>query len=288
MTDTMNMQRFLKRIHIAGTLWFIICAAALLVITLRQAGVQWWVIFSLSGYGVVLGVFLLAVYLFALFRGVVRAQFAQEHPLSTTPAYLLLYDASPFLGAAAGLLCITGIYEPAAIVRIIAEGTLVMTFVIWVVVDSGVGLIESVLPQSVRHRNQRLAKIKAEKTRIQQENAALLTSLQKREQDLKRTWDEQFRDAADELAALFCGTADQLHQIQAKTTDLGAKAWQMGQMACMQFVHKMICDRLGRNEQDRCVDYAAMWWDGIGTWRRPKSSALLAYTKSLSKMPTKE
>ena len=266
----MNVQRLLKRIHILGTLWFLVCAAALLVISLRQAGVNWWLIFSISGYGVVLFVFLLALYLFALFRGVVRAQYAEEHPLSTTPAYLFLYDTAPFLGTIAGLVGSFGLADPAAVVRIVVEGTIAMTFVTWVVLDSGVGLVESMLPKSIRHRTQRLAVIKAEKRRVQQENAALLESLERREEDLRRCWQAEFGVIADELAELYCGSGGSLQQIQAKTAEAGAKAWQIGRIACMRYVHQMVCERIARHEQGGCVDYAALWWDGIGAWRRPK------------------
>ncbi|HDS85466.1 MAG TPA: hypothetical protein ENN97_09770 [Phycisphaerales bacterium] len=266
----MNAQRLLKRIHILGTVWFLVCASALLVVSLRQAGVNWWLIFSISGYGVVLFAFLLALYLFALFRGVVRAQYIDEHPLSTSPAYLLFYDAAPFLGAVAGLLGSYGISEPAAVIRIVAEGTLAMTFLTWVLLDSVIGLIEAILPESRRHRARRLAEARAEKRRIQRENVALLESLEQRELNLRREWEQTFRDGVEELIELYCGPGGRLQQIQAKTAEIGAKAWHMGQIACMRFVHQMIRDRMCDQAQKGCVDYAALWWDGIGTWRRPK------------------
>jgi hypothetical protein len=266
----MNAQRLLKRIHIWGTVWLLVCASALLVISLRQAGVKWWVIFSISGYGAVFLVFLLALYLFALFRGVVRAQYVQEHPLSTSPAYLFFYDMTPFLGTLAGLIAGVGIVDLVALLRIVAEGTLAMTFVTWVVVDSAVGLVEAILPQSRRHRLRRLAEARAEKQRIQQENVALLKSLEQRELDLQKLWEQTFRDAVDDLVELYCDPAGRMQQIQAKTAELGAKAWQMGQITCMRFVHQMIHNRLRERIKNGCVDYAALWWDGIGTWRRPK------------------
>ena len=269
----MNAQRLLKRIHILGTVWFLVCAAALLVVSLRQVGVNWWLIFSISGYGVVLFAFFLALYLFALFRGVVRAQCIEEHPLSTSPAYLFFYDAAPFLGAVAGLLGSYGISEPAAIIRIVAEGTLAMTFLTWVLLDSVIGLVEAILPESRRHRARRLAEARAEKQRIQRENVALLESLEQRELNLRRAWEQTFRDSVEELAELYCEPGGRLRQIQAKTAEIGAKAWHLGQIACMRFVHQMIRDRMCDRAQNGCVDYAALWWDGIGTWRRPKEPA---------------
>lgn len=48
----------LKSIHLAGTAWFILCVGYILVFALRQAGVHWWIIFSVSWHSV-LTVFLL-------------------------------------------------------------------------------------------------------------------------------------------------------------------------------------------------------------------------------------
>ena len=270
----MKTQRLLKRIHIFGTAWFLFCAGALLVISLRQVGVNWWVIFSISGYSAVLFMFLLAFYLFALFRGVVRAQCVEEHPLSTSTAYLFLYDSAPFLGAAAGLLGSLGISDWPAVMRMVTEGTIGMTFVTWVVLDSLVGGVESMLPQSVAHRSRRLDEARAEKLRIQQDNAAMLDSLERRERELHRDWEAAFRDVAVKLAELYCGGDGDYEQLQSCTVEAGAKAWQMGKISCMRFVHRMILEEMNRRPGGWHVDYATLWWDGIGSWRRPRESVL--------------
>lgn len=270
----MTKQRLLKRIHILGTGWFLLCAAALLVVSLRQAGVNWWLIFSISGYSAVLFAFLLAFYLFALFRGVVRAQCMEEHPLSTSPAYLIFYDSAPFLGAIAGLLGSYGIADGSAVMRMVAEGTLGMTFVTWVVLDSVVGMAESILPQSIHHRSCRLAEARTEKRRIQQDNASVLEALEQREQALHRDWEMTFRNIAIELAGLYCIDDYETEQLQLRTIEAGAKAWQMGKISCMRFVHQMILDETNCRPEGWHVDYAALWWDGIGSWRRPKEAVL--------------
>jgi len=41
----------LRSIHLFGTVWFMLCLGYILVLALRQAGVQWWIVFSLSGHG---------------------------------------------------------------------------------------------------------------------------------------------------------------------------------------------------------------------------------------------
>ena len=99
----MSGGRTLKRVHLASTVWFIVCVGHILVLALRQAGVNWWVVFSLSGYGVLIVLLLISLYLFAIFRGVARSQKTEiEHPLTTTIYYSVFYDISPFLGLLAG------------------------------------------------------------------------------------------------------------------------------------------------------------------------------------------
>lgn len=266
----MTMQRLLKRIHIMGTAWFMVCAAALLVISLRQAGVNWWLIFSISGYSMVLFIFLLVFYLFALFRGVVRAQCAEEHPLSTSPAYLFFYDSAPFLGAIAGWVSSFGISDVMAVARMVTEGTLGMTFVTWVVIDSAVGMVEASLPGSIHHRSRRLAETRAEKRRIQKENEEMLQSLELKERQMHQHWEQTFRESAVELAQLYSSPNADLGRIQELTAETGAKAWRVGRISCMRFVHQMILDEMTCKPGGYDVDYAALWWDGIGTWRRPK------------------
>ena len=268
-----TMQRLLKRIHILGTAWFVLCAGALLVLSLRQAGVSWWWVFSISSYSAVLFTFLLAFFLFAMFRGVVRAQCAMEHPLSTSLAYLVFYDAAPFFGAVAGLLGSIGVANGVTLVWMVIEGTLGMTFVTWVVVDSLVGGIESMLPQSIRQRSRRLEEAHAEKCRILQENATMLMTLEYREQDLKRDWEAAFRESVAELASLCSSGPEKIKQLQVCTVEAGAKAWKTGNISCMRFVHRMILEEMNRCPVGPCVDYAALWWDGIGSWRRPKELA---------------
>jgi hypothetical protein len=267
-----SSQRLLKRIHVFGTAWFLLCAATLLVVSLRQAGFNWWFVFSVSGYSAILFAFLITFYLFALFRGVVRTQCSIEHPLSTTPAYFFFYDAAPFLGAVAGLLCGVGVSDSWAIVRMTTEGTLGMTFVTWVVVDSLVGLVESLLPQSRKSRTVRNAASRAEKERIKRDNSVMLESLERRERDLHRDWLASFSEAAARLAELYCSDQAATEQARTLTADVGAQAWRMGKMACMRFVHRLILERMRSCGDRPCIDYAAFWWDGIGAWRRPQNT----------------
>ena len=64
----MRTRRLLKLLHFCGTAWFILAAAYVIVLALRQAGVNWWLIFSFSGHGAAIGFLLVSAYLYALFR----------------------------------------------------------------------------------------------------------------------------------------------------------------------------------------------------------------------------
>ncbi len=100
----MPSTRTLKIVHIASTAWFLLSCVFLAIIALRQAGMQWWLIFSLSGYSGGLIFFLILVYSFAIYRGVARSQkIVIEHPLTCSTSYMTFYDISPFLGAIAAM-----------------------------------------------------------------------------------------------------------------------------------------------------------------------------------------
>ena len=105
----MTARRALKWIHVASTVWFVLCVVYVLILALHQAGFNWWVIFSLSGHSLIAAFLLVSLYLFAFFRGVKGAQQIEvEHPLTSAPAYMGFYVAAPLIGGLAGLLGMAG------------------------------------------------------------------------------------------------------------------------------------------------------------------------------------
>src|SRR5512145_2232659 len=105
----MKRQDDLRRVHIASTIWFVLAVGYILVLALRQAGVRWWVVFSLSGHGLLIASVLISLYLFAIFRGISSSQKVQtEHPLTSTTYYALFYVLTPLLGGLAGCLVTIG------------------------------------------------------------------------------------------------------------------------------------------------------------------------------------
>ncbi|MBE3145137.1 MAG: hypothetical protein IMZ61_14645, partial [Planctomycetes bacterium] len=95
----MNQRNTLKMIHLAGTIWFMVCLGYLFVLVLHQAGFNWWLIFSLSGHSALLIFLLISLYLFTIFgAGGEEQGMAVEHPLTTTGSYLAFYVSAPILG----------------------------------------------------------------------------------------------------------------------------------------------------------------------------------------------
>ena len=121
----MSERRMLKSIHLASTAWFMLCIGYILVLALRQAGVRWWVIFSLSGHSALIVFLLISLYLFVIFRGVSRSQKIEvEHPLTSTNCYMMFYVVAPLLGGLAGALGMIGENRIGQFLLGIALGTL--------------------------------------------------------------------------------------------------------------------------------------------------------------------
>ena len=151
----------LRIAHIASTVWFVLSVSCILVVALRQAGIHWWVVFSLSGHGALIILVLVSLYLLAIFRGISSSQKLQlEHPLTSTIHYAVFYVSAPFLGSLAGLLGMIGTHSISQFLLGIAMGTLGTTFLVWVIVDPLIGLLEMLLPTSRRNRAQRLVQAK--------------------------------------------------------------------------------------------------------------------------------
>jgi hypothetical protein len=106
----MKQRDELRLVHIASTVWFVLCVAYVLTLALRQVGAKWWVVFSLSGHGVLILMVLVSLYLFAIFRGISSSQNVKlEHPLTSTTHYAAFYVTTPLLGSLAGFLGMIGV-----------------------------------------------------------------------------------------------------------------------------------------------------------------------------------
>ena len=261
------VRKILSLFHLIGTFWFMLCVGLVLVISLRQAGFEWWLIFSLSGQSLVIMFALLSLYLFAIYRGAGKAAKIQaEHPLTGTDYYMALYVGAPLLGGIAG--CVSGIVDgtgPARFAYGVALGTFGTTFFVWVVLDPLCSLLETFTPRSRKNRAERLAQQRAEREEKQRNREALLLALEKQEQKNHAQWQTLLHPYACELAGLLaCVDEGGLERARARAAELGLVAWKTGGLGCMRYLHEMALSSVGTGN---ATDYIAWWWDGIGTWR---------------------
>jgi hypothetical protein len=256
-------------IHLASTAWFMLCIGYILALTLRQAGVRWWIIFSLSGHSAVIILLLMSIYLFAVFKGVSRKQEVVEHPLTSTNYYMFLYGVSPFLGALAGCIGMIGENRTSHFLLGIALGTLGTTFLVWVIVDPVTGLLEMLLPPASRkHRAERLAQAKAQREEKQKERERVLAEILAKEQSTQCIWQQVLKPYAEKLAELLTASGVDFREVEREAVDIGVNAWQTGGLSCMRQLRDMAIEICRRKYQDSIiVDYVSNWWDGIGSWR---------------------
>ena len=266
----MAKRRSLKIIHFSSTALFVLSVGYLFVLALRQGGAQWWLIFSLSGISAVVAFILVSVYLFAMYRGVVRSQQPSvEHPLSSSAYYMIFYDIAPFLGAAGGMIGMFGTVDWAEYFLVVAYNTLFSTFFVWILLDPVIGLLEYILPASRFHRAERLSVAKAERAEKHRVQQQMLASLQAKAANEEAHWKKVLGPEAVRLVGLVSAYQSDHREAEAEAVDMGVRAWQTGGLNCMQQLYRMAaeaCKPECSTEQLE-IDYISDWWDGIGGWR---------------------
>lgn len=255
--------------HMASTVWFVLSVSYILISALRQAGIRWWVVFSLSGHGALIIFVLVSLYLLAIFRGISSSQKVHlEHPLTNTIHYALFYVSAPFLGSLAGLLGMIGSHSVSQFMLGIAMGTLGTTFLVWVIVDPAIGMLEMLLPISRRNRAQRLLQAKADKEKRQQDRLNLLEEVIAKEDTDKLRWQQELRPQAEILAGLLTSDGEDPKLLEQEAVGIGVKAWQTGGISCMRELREMAISLSKQRQKNKdIVDYISFWWDGIGNWR---------------------
>ena len=265
----METKQKISSIHLAGTIWFVICVGYILILTLLQSGVKWWIVFSLSIHGILLALLLISLYLFAIFRGISSSQkLHAEHPVTKTDQYAYFYAAVPFLGGLSGFLGMLGAETVHQFISGITLGTLAITFLVWVIIDPVLGLLEMVLPESRRHWIQRQNELKLAKENRQKERKRLLAQVLQQENSNHEHWREILKPQAEKLASLLTSDKSDFKKAEREAAGIGVEAWQMGGLSCMRELHDMALDvcREKNNKKD-VTDFITFWWDGIGHWR---------------------
>lgn len=265
----MSVRPTLKMIHLAGTIWFVVCLGYLSVLIMRQAGFNWWLIFSLSGQSALLIFLLISVYLFAIFGATATGQkMAVEHPLTSSGPYLTFYVSVPLLGVLAGAFAMAGETRITQFLSGIALGTLAVTFLTWVIVDPLASMLETLAPTSREHRLQRLSadnRLRVERRRNREELLSRLVAQQ--EQD-RRRWQVFLMPDAEKLTMLLSANRANFEQAERQAVGIGVRAWQIGGLDCMRRLHGMALELYKEKYQNLTItDHISNWWDGIGNWR---------------------
>ncbi len=263
-----------RLVHVVSTALFLLSVGYILVYALREQGTKWWVIFSLSGPSLVFAFLLVSYYLFAIYRGAMRRSLPEiEHPLTSSEFYLLLYDISPFLGCLAGLGAMWGESSPSAYWLGVSYGIFTATFLVWVILDPAISVIETVFPRSREHRRRRLEQLRLEKEQRQQRRQQILRNVQLELKQRRSHWQEQFAEPVRVLAEQMCQVAGgDPEMYRSRGVDIGVMAWQEGGLECMRVVHQMMTgtvsqlSKMGRSVPE--IDYLSRWWDGVGAWRQ--------------------
>jgi hypothetical protein len=237
---------------------------------LRQAGLKWWIIFSLSGHSTLFVMLLTSLYAFAVFRGVARDQKNHiEHPLTTSIYYLVFYHLSPFLGSLGGTIGSIGAGRLSQYLLVIAAGSFWLTFLVWIVIDPVAGSLEMLSPESRRHRLIRVAQEKIQRQQQEHRRRQLLDDILARQQQDRQYRQQTLAPYAERLAGLLAVDRTGYLQAESEAIEIGLCAWKMGGLSCMQQLHAMAMDawQQRRHNGESTADYISGWWDGIGNWR---------------------
>jgi len=212
---------------------------------------------------------LLSLYLFAIFRGAAAdPQLAPEHPLTSSSQYMALYAMVPFLGAITGVLSGWGLEGRAELAYRAALGTFVATFAAWVILDPTIAALEAMLPTSRSYRAQRVARERAIREERERQRQQLLAHVLEQQQASRRIWQEQIPNWVSELSGLTKDLGPEgFERARQRAIQIGAKAWQMGGLACMQELYQTITNQ----DAGPLAEYIEHWWDGIGAWRGPNA-----------------
>ncbi|NQV35702.1 MAG: hypothetical protein HQ515_23615 [Phycisphaeraceae bacterium] len=264
----------MKNLHLAGALWFVLSVGFILAEGLRQAGFDWWVIFSLAGPSAVILFVLVSLYLFALFRGGKPTQGnVEEHPLTASEWYLILYISAPLLGAFAGLLHATlNEQTMKELVLTVALLTFHVTFGTWVVLDPILASLETYTRKGRTHRAKRIEKQRAERLEKQRNRDALLELLIQKEIENEAIWTQTLNQYIPELCDLLDTNQSEFTHAERRAAEIAIEAWRLGGLACMQFLHsKTLAVYQEKHPDGLIADYIINWWDGIGAWRNPNA-----------------
>ena len=257
----------LKLLHFFSTALLIASVAYIIVLSLIERGVEWWVIFTLSGPSLVIAFVMTSVYLFAFFKGASRKQEALEHPLTSDPFYLVMYDCAPFLGILTGIIGMIGITDPQEYLTGVCYTIFAVTFFVWIILDPALSIAEGLTStsKSLRFNRIKVAKEKKQQEQIERDNL-LSTVLAKIETNQKQ-WHDQLAQKPKALIDIAKSYRLTDRKGECLAVDIGVEAWQIGGQQCMKYLIELTKEELDNTQTNPLyVNHIAYWWNGIGNW----------------------
>lgn len=275
----MKSDRSIRILHTIVTAQFAASAALIIFWTLYQTRLGWWAIFSISAQAIVIVLFGVLIYGFAVYRGTIGERLETEHPLSGSIYYRVFYVVLPIL---AGLVSLDDAFlagEATLPLRLLAGlrgcalGTVVSAYIVWLFVDTTVGIAESLMPEPRRLRA----------IRIERERALRDAARRQKELLLERVRAER-KARMERLAPVIAGHAAQIASLLARSADdpsvgagaaatIGLEMWQAGGVDCMRELFRAVERECSARNLSRLVSLLDFWWDGVGGWRRSRARA---------------
>lgn len=263
-----RMERRLSILHGAATFQLAASTALVIFWTLKAAGFNWLALFSLSVQGVMVVGLGVLVYGFAAFRGAVGRRTSVEFPLTGSYPYRAYYLVTPVLG---GFVCGIDYLMAEGLVeglRGFALGTVITTFVVWVLTDPFIGIIESLLPASRRLRAGRRALQLEARERHTRRNRELLSRLREEKQARLAVLKPVVERHRDRLVRVLEDSRwDPDAGIEAGAS-IGFELWRLDGIDCMKEMYSSVMQSCPRSADGYPASHLEYWWDGIGEWRQ--------------------
>jgi hypothetical protein len=275
----MKSDRSIRILHTIVTAQFAASAGLIIFWTLYQTRLGWWAIFSLSAQAIVIVLFGVLIYGFAVFRGTIGGRIEAEHPLSGSIYYRAFYVVIPILGglvSGVDALLAGSAPLPARLLaglRGCALGTVVSAYIVWLFVDTAVGIAESLLTEPRRLHTVRLAREKEIRDAARREKEFLLERVRADKKALMERLAPLIEKCSAEIASLLKKSADDPSVGAGGAATIGLEIWQAGGVDCMRELFRAVERECSARNSSHLMPTLDFWWDGVGNWRRSRVSA---------------
>ncbi len=255
----MKNEKVLKYVHFLSMCFFLLSAGYMLSYILMQKTRNSFFV-SLSGLSTLIFGAIVFFYLLAFIKSLtLNNYYKAEHPFTSSIYYMIFYDLSPFIGASGAIIAMSMLKEIDSKMLFISIGTLISSFLVWILLDPLIQVSEMLLPSSLKYKKKRKKHLKAIKKAHKNAQLNVLKEIKESEKELKSQ--RVFQEMSLKLFEALNDNEPEENEI----IDLGLKAWQIGKIQGMQQLFEMTF----KNEKDKQIKGKRLSyiWDGIGSWK---------------------